>query len=391
MRALSRRGVLRLAGGFAGTVGILGAASQAPARAASVKVKARLNTHVVATGELLTLHIAENLRQGARMRVRDSGGLVWQRVVKKGRYQRWTARPAQPGAGTVIAVVRRADGKVFRRRLDYEVIGPPTQNYSIATGAALIGMSAMPEMWQRKVAEVGPGLSARRIFADLGSGATSQLELVEEAHAAGMLPVISYKVGGDVAGAISGRFDAVAEEAARRLAAFGRPMAVTIWHEPYKDMSGAEFAALHQRLMPLFKRGQLKVGPILNGWLLDNQVAAFESFCPDPLFDLWDFFAIDTYEAGTMEAPGSQKPGDRIPALSRYLRSRGHDLPIGVGEYNGYSAETIKAAGEALLTTPNVWFGCLWNVTGGVGHELTGDRLEAFRTTLADPRAGRVA
>jgi hypothetical protein len=29
----------------------------------------------------------------------------------------------------------------------------------------------------------------------------------------------------------------------------------------------------------------------------------------------------------------------------------------------------------------------MWNATGGVGHELTGDRLTAFRNTLADPRS----
>ena len=118
---------------------------------------------------------------------------------------------------------------------------------------------------------MGPGLSARRIFADLASGPSSQIKLVEEAHAAGMLPVISYKVGGDVSGAIAGKFNAAAEEAAAKLASYGLPTAVTIWHEPYKDMSGAEYAALHQQLMPIFKRGELRVGPILNGWLLDNQ------------------------------------------------------------------------------------------------------------------------
>jgi hypothetical protein len=34
-----------------------------------------------------------------------------------------------------------------------------------------------------------------------------------------------------------------------------------------------------------------------------------------------------------------------------------------------------------------VWFGCVWNATGGKGYELTGDRLTAFRKTLADPRS----
>ena len=60
---------------------------------------------------------------------------------------------------------------------------------------------------------------------------------------------------------------------------------------------------------------------------------------------------------------------------------------MGVGEYNGYSAETIAEAGEALLSTPNVWFGCMWNSTGGKGATLTGDRLAAFQETLADSRA----
>ena len=58
-----------------------------------------------------------------------------------------------------------------------------------------------------------------------------------------------------------------------------------------------------------------------------------------------------------------------------------------MGEYNGYSAETIAAAGEALMSTPNVWFGCLWNSTGGKGLALTGDRLDAFQRTLADSRS----
>ena len=89
-----------------------------------------------------------------------------------------------------------------------------------------------------------------------------------------------------------------------------------------------------------------------------------------------------------MESPGSRKPAMRIPLLVSYLKSRGHEgIPLGVGEYNGYSAESIADAGEALLDTPNVWFGCMWNSTGGKGWELTGERLTAFQDTLEDPRS----
>jgi hypothetical protein len=257
----------------------------------------------------------------------------------------------------------------------------------VTTGTTLIGMSSPAGVWDARVKAVGPGLAARRIFADLGSGATSQIKLVEQAHAAGMLPVISYKVGGDVAGAVSGKYNAVAEQAAAKLASYGLPTAVTFWHEPHGDMTPAQYVAATKQLLPIFKRGRLRVGPILNGWLLDNQQAAFGSYCPDELFAIWDWVGIDTYESGTMASPGSSKPAGRIPALSKYLKARGFDRPIGVGEYNGYSAKSIADAGEALMSTPNVWFGCLWNSTGGKGWEVTGDRLAAFQSTLNDPRS----
>jgi hypothetical protein len=255
-------------------------------------------------------------------------------------------------------------------------------------GTPLIGMSAPASLWAQRVQQVGPGLGARRIFADLADGATSQLNLVEQAHAAGLLPVVSYKVGGDVAGAVNGRYNAVAERAAARLASYDRPTAVTFWHEPYGDLSPAQYVAASKQLLPIFRRGKLRVGPILNGWLLDNKLDTFAAFCPDALFNLWDWFGIDSYESGTMAAPGTAKPAQRVAAMSAFLRSRGRaGLPIGVGEYNGYSAKSIADAGEALLSAPNVWFGCVWNAIGRKDYELTGDRLTAFRKTLADPRS----
>ncbi len=255
----------------------------------------------------------------------------------------------------------------------------------------LVGMSAPVEDWAERHALVGPGVGARRIFADLADGPTSQLRLVREAHAAGQLPVISYKAGGDVADVLAGRFDAVAAEAAARLASFGKHTAVTFWHEPHGNMTPAEYVAASKRLVPILKRGgaKLKVGPLLNGWLLDRQADLFAQYAPDELLRKWDWFGLDTYESGTMESPGSVKPASRIPAARQFLASRGFDLPIGIGEYNGYSAATITEAGNALLDTDNVWFGCLWNTTGGKGVELSGDRLTAFRGTLQKARTRR--
>jgi hypothetical protein len=254
---------------------------------------------------------------------------------------------------------------------------------------AIIGMSAPADQWDTRVKEVGSGLAARRIFADLASGAGSQMKLVDAANAAGMLPVISYKVGGDASGAIGGKYDNIAQQAAQKLAASGRPVAVTIWHEPNGDLTPAQYVAIHKRLAPFFRTGNLKVGGILNGFLLDRQQSTFAAYCDDELLDMWDYVAIDSYESGTQANPGTNKPADRIPKLLNYLSGAGYPhLPIGVAEYNGYSGTTIKAMGDCLLSTPNVWFGCCWNSTGGSkGSVLTGDRLTAFRQTVADPRA----
>lgn len=260
-------------------------------------------------------------------------------------------------------------------------------NTIVAARTPLIGMSSPARLWDQRVREVGPGLTARRIFADLAKGPSSQMRIVEAAHADGMLPVISYKVGGDIAGAVNGKYNAVAEQAAAELASYGKPTAVTFWHEPHNDMTTRQYVAASEQLLPIFKRGKLRVGPILNGFLLDNQRATFDEYCPDALFAIWDWVGIDTYQLGSPSAPGKRNPADRIYALADYVKARGYAHPLGVGEYNGFSAEAIAAAGEALLSTPNVWFGCVWNSELERNFVLTGERLNAFQKTLADPRS----
>ncbi len=151
----------------------------------------------------------------------------------------------------------------------------------VRAGTPLIGMSSPAGVWHQRSRAVGPGLAARRIFADLAHGPNSQIKLVEEAHRNGQLPVISYKVGGDAAGAAHGEYNAVARRAAAKLASYNRPTAVTFWHEPHGDMTPRQYVAGSRQLLPIFRRGDLRVGPILNGWLLDNQVSTFAQYCPD--------------------------------------------------------------------------------------------------------------
>jgi hypothetical protein len=394
MEPISRRNALRLTAGAVGTSGSLGAAVlsgpgllSVGSAAASKKIHAELERTTYRRGQRMVLQVwLHHVGPDFRIHVTDSTGVAWKRVPDTRNPRLWVAKAGRSGTGTVVARIVRRDGRpvhdpLYHDRTRYTVHG-------INAGGPLIGMSAQASAWPRRLHEVGHGVAARRIYADLAAGAGSQLRLVEEAHAAGMLPVISYKVGGDVAGAARGRYNAAARAAAKRLASYRLPTAVSFWHEPYGDMSGAQYAAASRQLLPIFKRGKLRVGPLLNGWLLDHQVHTFASYCPDDLFQLWDWVGIDTYESGTASSPGSAKPAPRIHALARFLKARGHGhMPLGVGEYNGWSATSIRHVGEALLTTPHVWFGCVWNTTGGTGRVLTGDRLAAFRQTLADPRS----
>ena len=285
-------------------------------------------------------------------------------------------------------------GEFDAYRATHPDLPPPPKPAPVA--AKVIGMSAPKADWATRLAEVGAtGVKARRIFADLGVGPQHQSALIEQTVAAGMLPVVSYKVGGNITGAASGTFDAVATQAANYLASFNVPIAVSIWHEPNGDMTGPQFVAIQQRLVPKFKIGKLRVGPILNGFLLTqpNQqpgqgVDEFTTYTTPALLDLWDWFGIDTYQPGTLSSPGALMPVERLRVLVDWLGKQGHPaMPVGVGEYNGFSAAAITGMGEGLLSIPNVWFGCLWNVDEARAGVLTGSRLDAYKATKADARA----
>lgn len=379
MDPITRRHALRLFGGSVTTAAV-GVGLATPASALDERLRLALDKTSYRTGELMTLTVTEDFVRPRTTQVTDTGAHIWHKIFDNGLRQIWNATAAATG-DAVVTVKLSVEGRTVREF----VASVP---YRVARGGSTrIGMSSPASLWDQRLREVGPGVSARRIFADLRDGATNQIGLIEAAHAAGMMPVISYKVGGDAAGAAAGKYNAVAEQAAARLESYGLPTTVTYWHEPHGDLSPAQFVAGNKQLLPAFKRGKIKVGPFLNGWLLDRLLPTFGSYCPDELFGLWDWFGIDTYESGTMESPGVIKPADRIPKLVNFVASRGFSHPLGIGEYNGYSGQTILDAGNAILDEDQVAFGCMWNSTIGKGYALTGARLEAFRTTLADPRA----
>jgi hypothetical protein len=217
------------------------------------------------------------------------------------------------------------------------------------------------------------------------------MDLVADAAEAGMTPVVSFKVA-NVSEAKKGTYDSWVAELRDNLTAMSSSVVVVCHHEPYQDLSGPDFQAINERYAPiLHESAAVSFGCFLNGWLLDNKRADFTSFTNQRLLGGgdggWDFMGIDTYESGDMDDPGNIKPADRGPKLMDWLNDQGHaDMPIGIGEYNGYSADTIAEAGEMWLSMPTVTFACMWNATEGKGYVLEGDRLGAFQLTKADER-----
>jgi hypothetical protein len=178
---LSRRTAL-------GAAGVTGAAlvtapsllTVAPAHAARVKVRARLDRSYYRPGDRMVLRVTERLKRGRKIRVWDSTGLQWKRISKTGNRQVWTARARRQTSGTVTVAAVRLDGRlmrggIFRDRVRYRVVQATGPHLG---GPAIVGMSSPAHMWDQRVREVGAGLAARRIFADLAAGPSSQMDLV---------------------------------------------------------------------------------------------------------------------------------------------------------------------------------------------------------------------
>src|SRR5262245_11577615 len=176
MEPLSRRNVLRLVGGSAGAAGLAGAALVgdgflSPAEAALKKrVRARLNHQTFRRGDRMVLRVRDNLPSSRQLAVKDSAGHRWTLRSSNGSHHVWTAVAHKAGAGSVTVAALWDDGSMVRNKryrysVHYEVRGSWADNAT--AGGALIGMNAPSSSWAQRVAEVGPGLAARRIFADL--------------------------------------------------------------------------------------------------------------------------------------------------------------------------------------------------------------------------------
>lgn len=248
----------------------------------------------------------------------------------------------------------------------------------------VLGMNST-DAWATRLAEVGPtGITARRWYA---TDTKNQRTSISNTVADGMIPVVSYKLG-----PLTAAHTSYITAEANYLAGLGVPVYAAINHEPYQDMTAAQYLASQRALAPILAaKANIRVGPILHGWLLDSAANRTSNFIPwlaTDLFDdgTYDFMGIDSYQTGSDASPGPVGPGDRIAPLKTVLAGIGHaTTPIVIGEYNAWRADSL-ATTQVFLDDPQVTLACLWNNTGGVGKVLDGDRLTWFRTFKADSR-----
>lgn len=246
-----------------------------------------------------------------------------------------------------------------------------------AAAAPLIGMSAPAASWSARKNDVeatGGELQARRVFLQ---GFSSSLRLVEEAHAEGLLPVVSFKPG-DWGNVAAGQSDAALRALATRLAELGDPVVVALHHEPDEKSTpvdvgeggtAAEFAAMQLRAEDILDAApNVQVWVIMNGWwwdgtrgaLTDAQIAAW---LPASLRAELDGVAADDYSPATGGNPAVVKARNRV----EWAKRMGDVKSIGVGETNAFTAAELRDVFAYVKTEPLFRGGwvLVWNSTGG--------------------------
>lgn len=240
----------------------------------------------------------------------------------------------------------------------------------------LLGMSAPVNLWAERKAQVeatGGRLQARRLYS---TGLTASLTQVKAAHAEGLLPVVSYKVG-DWGDFLASRPQTGLRDLASRLDALGKPTALCIHHEPdlqsnppSQGESGTadEFVTLNEIaadiLAPL---ANVQYAIIGNGWWWSAEARGFD----DAELDLWLPASIrDRAEviAGDDYSPQGGEPSVvKTRRRAEWARRVGYTGSLGIGEFNGFKASDLVDVCNFVRDEPLFRGGwaLVWNSTGG--------------------------
>ena len=261
--------------GTLGATGVAGAALVGsgllePAYAGFPQIRFFLDKAHYEPGEAMTLKLKEDVRRPLKVRVTDSRGTVWTKSFKNDRRQVWKATAAQTGGtGIVTILMRRSDGRVFRRAVAYSVAGGHPAPGACRDHPDRDELAGKP--LGRAGGEVGAGLAARRIFADLGQRRHQPDQAggagTRRRHAAGHL-----LQGRRRRRRCRRREVQRGGRAGRRQAGLLRP--ADRGDVLARALRGHDRGGVRRRQQAAaadLQAGELRVGPILNGWLLDNK------------------------------------------------------------------------------------------------------------------------
>jgi hypothetical protein len=354
--------------------------------AATATATAKLDRDTYTAGQKMTLTVVESFSGSRSTKITDTAGHAWTKTSDNGQTMTWTATAgSKTGQFKVTATITPSNGGATISASASYTLGTVV----VPTKKALLGMSAPANLWDQRVAEVGPGLQARRIFL---SSFTASLGTAQEACADGMYPVLSFKTGGySWAQVAAGNADADLRALAARLEALPCDSFAAIHHEPAKDGAASDWAKMQAHALPIVGGaigGKVKVGVIANGWwwsatnqgYTDAEIAAY---IPPAVIAVSDVIASDTYQT----CDTCEEPAPKMKRMAEWARRVGGVRALGIGEFNGHTAASITNAAAALGADPLFAWGCVWNSDGGDGGiatPLEGDRLEAFKKALAN-------
>jgi hypothetical protein len=273
---------------------------------------------------------------------------------------------------------------------------PGSAPTAVTATTVRIGMSAPADEWSTRLSETG-SVDARRLFGTLSSPSRA-LKLAGSEVTAGRMPILSFKVpNNDWAGVGTGKYDAQLRDLTTKLAALKGQVFVTLHHEPMGDGTATDYAAMLKRALPILGApATVSSGPIVNGFWWSNggqgmTDAEIAQWLPSSVLKVSEVVAADTYQGGTTVKPG-ENAGVKIANMSKWAGRVGV-TKLGIGEYNGLNAASITAAGNALLADPRFRFAAAFNSNENnrpdVDWQLSGDRLTAFKATVAKSRAAR--
>jgi hypothetical protein len=204
-----------------------------------------------------------------------------------------------------------------------------------------------------------------------------------------MYPVMSFKTTGYTwAQVAAGDADAKLRALATKLSALSCDGFVALHHEPAGDGAAADWAAMQIHALPILggpSGGEVEVGVIGNGWWFspskqgytDAEIAAYIT---PGVKAVSDVIASDTYQM----TDTSEEAAPKIIGMAAWARRTGGVKALGLGEFNAATPAAITNATNALAADPMYAWGCLWNADLNTVHILSGDRLVAFKTALAD-------